>query len=251
MEGTCRPGDIISDLPFLRWIPAAPGMGVPLTGEKRDIYRVYVIECFHTVADVGYVIAEQRHKLKNEFKNLSGKELIKIKSQGIEISEHIDVPLLAYLCDTDANVFAPASSRNEESKRFQSSDPQNQTQELQEQSKKTRLTREEQIAMIFGCSVIMIECTFLEDSMKSEASKRGHLVWSDLREHVEAHPKILFILFHFSQRYTDQEIRKFFETASSNRSRPPNVLLWLDSGIDMPPETPQSSQQESKSNNQT
>jgi ribonuclease Z len=167
-------------------------MRFPLNGGQ---YWVYVIECFHTVSNVGYIIAEQRHKLKDEFKGLNQQDLIKLKNEGLEIMEQIEIPLLAYLCDTNANIF-----------------------------------REEGI---FQCSVIMIECTFLEDSMKFEANERGHLVWSDRREHVEAHPNILFILFHFSQRYKDEDIQKFFKTASSNQTRPPNVLLWLYSGIDL------------------
>ena len=46
--------------------------------------------------------------------------------------------------------------------------------------------------------------------------------------------RILFVLVHFSLRYTDSQIREYFQTAGSDGQRPPNVVLWLDSGIDDP-----------------
>jgi len=47
--------------------------------------------------------------------------------------------------------------------------------------------------------------------------------------------RITFVLVHFSLRYKDDEIRSYFQSAGSDGTRPKNVVLWLDSGIDVPP----------------
>jgi len=46
---------------------------------------------------------------------------------------------------------------------------------------------------------------------------------------VEAHPQTLFVLIHFSLRYSDREILAFFrrEWEETRDARPDNVLLWV------------------------
>eukprot|EP01116_Phalansterium_solitarium_P013901 TRINITY_DN31354_c0_g1_i1.p1 TRINITY_DN31354_c0_g1~~TRINITY_DN31354_c0_g1_i1.p1 ORF type:complete len:350 (+),score=66.87 TRINITY_DN31354_c0_g1_i1:53-1102(+) len=195
------------------WVPCEAGVTAPLlhalpqhatrNGAKESGKRtnnplmVTAVRCFHTVSTVGYVLSERRTKLKDEFKSLLGREIAALRSAGTAVQETRDVPLLAYLCDSTVAVLETPG----------------------------------QAELIFRCPAIMIECTYLEDGMKQEAQARGHVCWCDLRPHAEAHPDTLFILFHFSQRYTEDEIRAFFCTASSTGSAPRNVVLWLDSGI--------------------
>ena len=73
-----------------------------------------------------------------------------------------------------------------------------------------------------------------EDEAATEAINRGHASWTQLRDTVECHPDTTFVLVHFSLRYKDREIREYFQTAGSDGRRPGNVVLWLDSGIDVP-----------------
>jgi hypothetical protein len=177
---------------------------------------------------------------------LPGKEIAQLRraQPPVEINETVDVPLMAYLCDTTVDVLAEEPQATE---------------------------------WIFKCPVVMIECTYLDSSAKEEkaevndkkkqkqpkkeeeaqegeeveptvvpsvgkalgqeeieARKRGHSSWIGLRPYIESHPEICWILFHFSSRYSDEEIRQFFQTASSEGTRPPNVVAWLDSGVDYP-----------------
>jgi len=93
---------------------------------------------------------------------------------------------------------------------------------------------------ILQCPVIMIECSYLEDSKEQEAVKRGHVWWGGLLPFIvrwAGHGKT-WVLVHFSLRYSDEAILGFFEDPNTSRvnltdkdpSRPPDVVLWLDAG---------------------
>jgi hypothetical protein len=183
------------------FVPMTPGTRVPLdcTNAKSSVF-VTAVKCFHSVTTVGYILSEERLKLKSEYVGIAGNQIAKLRQQGVEVSKRVSVARLAFLCDSTVEV----------------------------------LEHPEQREQIFECPVVMIECTYLEPERNDEASKRGHIGWHQLRPHVEAHPDTLFVLFHFSLRYTDQFIVDFFNTASSANTRPPNVLLWLDSELSLP-----------------
>lgn len=67
---------------------------------------------------------------------------------------------------------------------------------------------------IFNYPVIIVECTFFENSEESikEAKDRNHIHWNDLKPIVIDHPKVRFRLIHFSRRYSETEIKDFFDT---------------------------------------
>jgi ribonuclease BN (tRNA processing enzyme) len=76
--------------------------------------------------------------------------------------------------------------------------------------------------------VIAVECTYLDSLGAPESWRsRGHCSWSDLEPVITTASHIQFILIHFSRRYTDADIVAYF----ASRGRPPNVVLWLDSGV--------------------
>ena len=90
-----------------------------------------------------------------------------------------------------------------------------------------------QQVLIYAWSTVMVECSFIGAASMSEAEadleaiKRGHAAWSQLRPYVLKHPECTFVLAHFSNRYTDDQIVEHF----GEQEFPPNVILWLDSGI--------------------
>ena len=53
---------------------------------------------------------------------------------------------------------------------------------------------------IFNYTVVITECTFLDEESPSEATDKGHTGWTGLRPFVEQHPNITFVLIHFSLR---------------------------------------------------
>ena len=69
--------------------------------------------------------------------------------------------------------------------------------------------------------MIFIECTFLFDDDFELASQKKHIHWKELKPHILAHPDTLFMLFHFSQRYDDEELAAFFEKEAVD-----NVKWW-------------------------
>ena len=54
----------------------------------------------HSRGSVGYTVIEKRKKLKEEYLQLNGKQIVELKKQGVEIDNQIEIPLVSYLGDT-------------------------------------------------------------------------------------------------------------------------------------------------------
>lgn len=143
-------------------------------GKKR--FNIEIIECYHSVPCVGYGLIEKRNKLKKEYLNLSGKELMEIKKKGIEINYEVSYPIFCFLGDTSKEILNNSSLKNYKN--------------------------------------IMIECTFLFDTELEQADKTLHMHWKYLGPFIESNKEINFILYHFSQRYKRKEIKDFFDNQS-------------------------------------
>ena len=103
---------------------------------------------------------------------------------GIDVTEELLLKRFAYVCDTTIKVL----DRN---------------------------------PSILEYPVIFIECTFLYEEEIEMASGKKHIHWSELKPITKQYSDKTFVLFHFSQRYKDEEIRDFFESESL-----PNVVCW-------------------------
>lgn len=137
----------------------------------NNLYVAQVIECDHTVPSVGYLFYERRSKLKEEYKNMEGKELAKLKKQNVQVSQEVLVPLFAFLGDTLPTVF-------------------------------------EKYPVLFTFPHIITECTFLHGE---QAESKGHTHWSGLKPIVEQHPEVNFVLIHWSCSHKNEEIVEFFK----------------------------------------
>jgi ribonuclease Z len=149
-------------------------------------FEVHVIECCHSVPCMGYAIYEIRSKLKNEYQHLSGNEIGKLRGQGVAVAEEQRVPMFALLGDTTVEVL-------------------------------------EQHSELVNFPVLLVECTFLDNERHASAAERTkHMLWTDLKPWIVAHPNTHFLLTHFSWRYTSKEIHDFFDQQSL-----PNFTVWL------------------------
>ena len=148
------------------------------------------VECDHSVATLGYGLCEMRKRLRPEYVGRSQCELISLKNSGQEIEHLIEAPLIMYLGDTTHRVF---ENRD-----------------------------------LYRYPVIVVECTFLEESDLKEAESRKHIHWSHLEPVIHAHREITFILIHFSLRYSDRDIATFFGKPGRLR---PNMVIWTDAKI--------------------
>src|ERR1043166_6342754 len=66
-------------------------------GDTFEIRRGLLAKAFdvnHRVAALGFSIIDVRHKLKAEYANLSGPQLVELKKQGTAIEHKVEVPLI-------------------------------------------------------------------------------------------------------------------------------------------------------------
>lgn len=164
---------------------------------KNMNWKIEVFKCNHTVPTSGYGFVEIRNKLKEEYKSLSQEEINKLREEKVCITEEKEYPLFCFLGDTDHKVF-----EDDRLKKYKT---------------------------------IIVECTFFEkteDKVPSKknkniselalhASKCKHMYWDNLKPIVKQRSDTLFILTHFSYRYTQKEIHDFF--SSQNLA---NILPW-------------------------
>lgn len=140
---------------------------------KGKKLTIEVIKCYHSVPCVGYGFIEKRSKLKEEYKNLSGKEIGELRKKGENIQYEQEYPFFVFLGDTSKEIL-----KDERIKKFKT---------------------------------IMIECTFLYDDDLEQADKTFHMHWNYLEDYIRENEKNIFILYHFSQRYKKKELLDFFE----------------------------------------
>lgn len=71
--------------------------------EDFQIRRGLIARSFainHGVPALGYAVIDIRRKLKPEFSDKTGPELVELKKQGVEIEYSVDVPVIAFCGDT-------------------------------------------------------------------------------------------------------------------------------------------------------
>lgn len=87
IEGHVSPGRIV-------------GLGPDETFELRRGLLVHTFEPNHKVPALGFCVIEVRRKLRPEFADRTGPELVELKKQGVEIEYTVEIPLVAYCGDT-------------------------------------------------------------------------------------------------------------------------------------------------------
>lgn len=269
------------------WVPTIPGVQYLLPGKKRIVIRT--VHCFHTTTDVGYVVCQAVKTLQGkdadadaEYTRLrevaktdksAGKQIGEMRKQGLLVNVDQVLPLLAYLCDTTAQVLGPCDKCKsglpgcafvsakaqfaESCFGYLAPDPASASMDVARVNPNkyaagshnpNHFAFQTQTELIFSCPTIVIECSFVgaggmsEEEAETEAKHRGHASWRELAPHVKAHPESVFVLVHFSKRYTDKELREYFEcklgfqapaaaSASGDDAVTRNVVLFLDSGV--------------------
>ena len=167
-------------------ITVEPGNNIPIQIKKVN-YGLEIFKCYHSVPCVGYGVYNVRKKLKEEYSKLSGKEIMELRKKGVDINYDYINKMFVYLGDTGKEIF-----------------------------------EDEEWKKIVEYPTIIIECTFILEDEKEQAIKTNHIHWNHIEPIVDKYNKNTFILIHFSQRYNNSEVKKFFET--KNRS---NVIPWV------------------------
>lgn len=125
------------------------------------IARVFPTD--HCYGSVGYTILEKRKKLKSEYTDLSGPELVKLKQQGIQIERPIEIPLVTYLGDTQCAPFA-------------------------------------QLDYVANSKILIAECTFYEPEHVDRARAGKHMHINDFVPLIEGLNNDHVVITHTTQR---------------------------------------------------
>jgi ribonuclease Z len=142
---------------------------------KGNEFMVKVIECDHRVTCYGYSVFLKKRQLKHEYRHSTRKgDVGQLKLQGIDPFEITVEPLFTFLGDTTHAVF-------------------------------------QRYPEILNTSVLVVECSFLLDKDMKRAQETKHMHWNHLKPLVQSHPQTLFVLTHFSLKYTAYFIREFFQ----------------------------------------
>jgi ribonuclease Z len=176
---------------------------------NKSPFDVNVILCDHGIPTLSYCFSLVKHKLKDEYVGMPGKEIGALRKAGVEVTQEVVVPSFAFICDTSIAVL-------------------------------------ENFPNIVGkFPIVIIECTFLYPEELSNAVATKHIHWEQLKPYVLSNPSTLFVLIHFSLRYKEDEILKFFaeeqslagsgsgseegdtgESSSPLNSRLTNIKVW-------------------------
>ncbi|MFM7250660.1 MAG: MBL fold metallo-hydrolase [Planctomycetaceae bacterium] len=149
-------------------LPARPG-------EEIELSRAHVVTVSattHTLPSVGYVVWERRRKLKPEYHGLPGERIRDLRHSGVDVTQEVRSPLVAYLGDSSPEGL-------------------------------------DRCPAMFEASVLITELTFVAHGHRKEKiHKFGHMHLDDLIARRSRFRNEVVIASHFSTRYTEERIRR-------------------------------------------
>ena len=186
------------------------GLELRPTDPDRDIvvrqngtdYVCRTIACDHRIDCLGFSIFRIKHTLKEEYAGLPGREIGRLRKEGVAVTVPERVPFLCFLGDTTSAVF------------------------------------ERNPLLLQEHKVVVVECTFLDDASLDRAKETKHIHWKQLRPFIEENPNTLFLLTHFSLKYKSLELRTFFRKNSKYKNIHPMLIEseieyeWKRAGLD-------------------
>ena len=167
-------------------IPLQPNDQIEI---KNNIY-LRGFETEHTVPSMGFVVVEQRSKLKEEFVGLEQEELVELKKKGTEITQMLEIPLVCYTGDTSWG------------KHFSRDD-------------------------VLDAKILITECTFIEPGHRGRASVGKHLHVDHIVSLLEKAKSEAVVLTHLSRRTNMSTARKEL-FAAIPRKHHDRIFLLMD-----------------------
>jgi ribonuclease Z len=170
--GCCRLFGDRSPDDFVDIIGVKPGDEVPLIKG----HSVKVLETMHRGPSVGYVVMQQSRKLKPEYQGIEGRELGRLRKEGVEITDERVFPMLAVPGDT-----------------------------------KIEFLLEHELAR--KAKVLVHEVTVWDEESNSvEGCRRyGHTHVAEMIEHCSKFEGEALVLCHRSMRWTRREVEQIFK----------------------------------------
>lgn len=142
-----------TDIPLRRNLIVRPfEVNHPCRRHDRSIVRA-----------LGYTAIEVRQKLLDEYRELTGPQLVELKKQGVAITRRVEIPLVTYCGDTAAGDFL-------------------------------------ELDFVRNSRVLLLECTFTEPEHRDRARAGFHIHIDDLRDIVPRLNNERIVLYHLSRR---------------------------------------------------
>ena len=145
----------------------------------------------HSKGSVGYTVIEKRKKIKPEYANLTGPQIVELKKQGIKIDYPLEIPIVTYLGDTQYVDFS-------------------------------------QLKYIVESKILIAECTFYETEHSERAEAGRHIHINEFTELIEKLQNEHIIITHTTQRTPMREIRRILKEALSPEQYE-KVILFMNS----------------------
>jgi ribonuclease Z len=165
-----------------------PGDTVPLRRLKGPVeITATAFRCIHNVPSIGYVFYAATPKLRPEYRGLPGPELRELRLSGRELTAPHKVPVFAFLGDGTAETLAAGPEWLKD-----------------------------------GVKVVITECSFLYPEHRPVAERTKHTIWEDLEPVIRKWKDTTFVITHFSLRYSDEQIKRFFQGVEGCQ----NVVVW-------------------------
>lgn len=152
---------------------------------NNSSYFVEGLPSDHGVGSISFGIYESRKKCKAGYENLSSSEYLQLKKDGIIFTEQYKHPIICYMSDTTINALLCPSN-------------------------------------IFSYPVIVIECTFIDPDDLCQVKKKKHIHWDQLYPIIQKQEKNIFILTHFSKKYTWSHVKDFFDKNTVSTQ----IVVW-------------------------
>ena len=138
---------------------------------KSSNLRIKTWEMTHGFPCLGYGVYQLRKKLKNEYKDLPGKEIGELRKKGIDVTELKEFPIIFFSGDTNKKAL-PTLPYGE-------------------------------------FKYFIIECTFIAEEHLECLKTKEHLHYNNLEPYFKEYQDTTFILIHFSQKYTRKHLDEF------------------------------------------
>ncbi|EEF52135.1 ribonuclease z, chloroplast, putative [Ricinus communis] len=138
---------------------------------RKDL-KVRAFRTYHAIQSQGYVVYSIKHKLKQEFLGLSGNEIKNLKASGVEITNTVTAPEIAFTGDTMSDFIIDETNID-----------------------------------ALRARILVMESTFIDDTVKVEhARDYGHTHLSEIVNYADRFENKAILLIHFSARYTVEAI---------------------------------------------
>lgn len=162
-------------------------------GEEVRLRRDLFVRSFgvnHDRRSLGFSVIEERTKLKPEYSDRTGPQLVELKKQGIQIENRIEAPAIAYCGDTaDGDFFDLDWVRN--------------------------------------AKVLLVECTFFEPEHLVRARKGKHIHVRDLSDILPRVRSPHVVLTHVTHRTALRDAKRILREALNSDDQQ-RVTLFMD-----------------------